>query len=194
MKDLLALRKSIKKKKPGFVRQDAHKKPRLKKKWRRARGIHSKIRLKKRGYRKNVRKGYGSPNKVYGLHPEGLKGVVVKSLDDLKSITKEKGAVISANIGLKKKIELLKKAKELGIIVLNFKDIDKFLKSSEEKQKARKKAKEERKKKKAAKKKEKEKKVEEKKKEEKLAEKLTDEEKKEKEKEEKDKILTKKET
>ncbi len=193
MKDMLALRKRVKKKKPKFIRQDAHKKARLKKKWRRARGIHSKIRLKKRSYRKNTRKGYGSPKKVYGFNPKGLKEVIVKSLGDLRDISKEEGIIISAKIGLRKKIALLKKAKESGIVVLNVKDIDRFLKDAEEKLKTRKKEKEEKKKKKAAKKKEKEKKVEEKKKEEKLSEKLTEEEKKEKEKEEKDKVLTRKE-
>ena len=186
MKDLLALRKRIKKKKPNFIRQDAHKKARLKKKWKRPRGRHSKIRLNKRGYRIRIRKGYGSPNKVYGLHPSGLGMVLVKNLDDLKKITKEQGAIISAKVGLKMRIALLKKSKEMGIIVLNFKDIDKFLKDVEEKKSAKKE--EKLKKIKEKKKKEKEKKV----KEEKLAEKLTDEEKKVKDKEEKDKTLTKK--
>lgn len=194
MKELLELRKRIKKKKPVFVKQDVHKKTRLKKKWRRPRGRHSKIRLNIRGYRKGVRKGYGSPRAVYGFHPSGLKEIKVSNINDFEKInSKEHGAVISSTVGIKKRIELLKKAKELGIVVLNFKDIDKFLKDTEEKRKVEKEAKEKRKKAKESKKKEKEKKADEKKKE-KLAEKLTEEEKKDKEKMEKDKILTKKDT
>ena len=42
MADLLKLRKRIKKKKPRFVRQDSHKKPKLKKKWKKPKGLQSK--------------------------------------------------------------------------------------------------------------------------------------------------------
>ncbi|MBW2993007.1 50S ribosomal protein L32e [Candidatus Woesearchaeota archaeon] len=192
MKELLELRKRIKKKKPVFVKQDAHKKTRLKKKWRKPRGRHSKIRLNIRGYRKGVRKGYGSPRAVYGMHSSGLKEIRISNINGFEKINpKEHGAVIASSVGIKKRIELLKKAKELGIDVLNFREIDKFLKDIEEKQKAKKEEKEKRRKAKETKKKEKEKKAGEKK-EEKLAEKLTEEEKKEKEKKEKEKILTKK--
>ena len=44
LKEELELRKKIKSKKPDFIRQDFHKK-RLKKKWKRPRGLHSKVRL-----------------------------------------------------------------------------------------------------------------------------------------------------
>ena len=69
----IELRKKIKKRKPNFIRQDAHKKLRLKKKWRRAKGLHSKIRLNKRGYKIAIRKGYGSPKDAHNLYPEGIK-------------------------------------------------------------------------------------------------------------------------
>ena len=52
-KDLLEFRKKIKAKKPNFIRQDAHKKGEIKKKWRRPKGLQSKMRLHKRGYRKS---------------------------------------------------------------------------------------------------------------------------------------------
>ena len=58
IKELLELRKQIKNKKPDFIRQDAHKKKKLGKKWRKARGLHSKIRLKLRGRGKFVSNGY----------------------------------------------------------------------------------------------------------------------------------------
>ena len=54
----------MKKKKPKFIRQDAHKKGRLAKKWRKPKGLQSKMRLCKKGYRKRISKGYKSPKEV----------------------------------------------------------------------------------------------------------------------------------
>jgi large subunit ribosomal protein L32e len=192
MADLLKLRKAIKKKKPEFIRQDAHKKAKLKKRWRRPKGLHSKMRLCHRGYRRNVEKGWGSPKEARGLHPSGLKAVLVCAVADLNKIdAKVGGGIISSGVGLKKRAEIAKAAKARGIRILNVK-VDEFLAELEEKMKKRKELKAKWVAEKEKKKKEKETKAKEKK-EEKLAEKLTEEEKKEKEKEEKEKILTKKE-
>jgi len=190
-KELLELRRRIKKKKPNFIRQDAHKRSRLNKRWRRPKGIQSKMRLHKSGYRKSISVGYGSPRAVFGLHSTGLKPELVNSLKDLENIdSKVQGIILSHSIGQKKKTEMILKAKEKGITILNVKDIDKFLKNMEDKiksQQERKKAKDEEK---SKKKKEAEKtKV---KGDKKLSDKLSDEEKKDEEKKEKDKLLTKK--
>jgi len=61
MKKLLELRKKIKQRKPEFIRQDAHKKAKLKRKWVRPRGIDSKIRLGLKGYGKKPSTGWSSP-------------------------------------------------------------------------------------------------------------------------------------
>ena len=55
MSEKLELRKKIKAKKPNFVSQDTHKRKRIRPRWRKPRGWHSKIRLHKIGYRKMVR-------------------------------------------------------------------------------------------------------------------------------------------
>lgn len=192
MKSLLEKRRHIKKRKPEFILQDYGKKPRLKRKWRKPKGIDSKMRLGIKGYRKMVTKGYGSPKLVKGLHKSGLKPVLVTSIKDIDSINKEKeGAVIQGSVGLRKKVEIVKKAREKGIKILNLKDYDKFMKYVSEfmeKKKSKKKKLEEKKGRKAEEAKEKE----EAKKEEGLADKISDEEKKEIEKKEKDKLLTKK--
>lgn len=190
--DLLKLRRNIKKKKTDFIRQDFHKKARLKKKWRKARGIHSKIRLSKRGHRKKVEVGYKSPKKIRGLHKSGLKIKLVNSLKDIKDIDKNReGVIIAKNVGLKKKIELIKKIIENKITILNIKNPNEYLKKIEDALKRRKEEKEKKKQIKEKKRKEKEKKVKEKKeKKGELAEKIEEEE-KEKEKKEKDKLLTK---
>ncbi len=186
MKELLELKKRMKGKKPSFVRQDFHKK-RLRKRWVKPRGLHSKVRLKHRGHARKVSDGYRTPKEVRGLSKEGLKIVNVCNMNELSKVDKEKeGVVISGTVGLKNKILLLKKANEEGIKVLNL-NVDDYLKKKDDEMKKRlekKKTKEEAKKKKKEEKKEK-------KKGEKLEEKLSDDEKKEAEKKEKDKLLTK---
>jgi len=186
--NLLELKARMKKKRPRFVRQDAHKK-RLRKRWVKPRGLHSKVRLKHRGHARKVSDGYRSPKEVRGLSKEGLKIIRIHNEEDLNKIVKEKeGIILSSHIGLKNKISLLKKAKEKGITILNI-NAEEYLKKKEEE--IKKKSEKKKAEKEKRKKKEEEKKAE---KEEKLEEKLSDDEKKDKEKKEKDKLLTKRET
>jgi large subunit ribosomal protein L32e len=186
---LLKLRKQNKTKKPNFVRQDTHKKAEIGKKWRRPKGLQSKMRLKLKGYRRCPSKGYKAPAAIRGLHESGLLPVMVYSKRDLEQIDiKSEGAVVAKTVGLRKKIDLVNYAKERGINILNIKDFAKFLTKANEKLKERKEIKD-----KKQKEKEKKKKTTKPKKKEDLAEKLTEEEKKEQEKKNQDKLLTKKE-
>lgn len=94
MKDLkkaLECRKEIKKRKPVFLKQDAQKKAKLEKNWRQPTGRHSKMRLKKKGRRKQPSMGYSSPKIVRGLNPQGIREVHVHNLGDLKKSRKTKG-------------------------------------------------------------------------------------------------------
>lgn len=184
-KSLLKLRKEIKDRKPLFKRQDYPKKKALGEKWRRPAGIHSKRRRKFRGAGPYVGMGYGSPRLVRGLTPEGFKGTIVHSLDDLKKLT-EKAACLGATVGTKKKIAILEEAKKLGIRILNIKNADNYIKEVKDKLKLNKET--------AKKKKEGKKKPEPKKEEKKPEEKhdhkdLTHDEKKKAENEEKKKII-----
>ncbi len=180
MNELLEIRNELKEKKPDFIRQDTHKRKRLSLKWRKPKGIHSKIRHKFKGRRKMPSPGYKSPNKVRWLHNSGLKMVNVFSVEDIKKIKKEtEGVVIAKNVGMKKKLEILKKSKEFDVKVLNL-NVDEQIKKIEELINSKKKEVKEAKKEKvqeAAKPKEAS---------------ITDEQKKEADKKEKDKILTKK--
>lgn len=173
-------------KKLNFIRQDAHKKVRLGKKWRRPRGLHSKMRLSKKGYNKSVSVGYGSPKTTRGLNKSGLKLIIIKSLKDIEKIDAKKECIaVAKTIGLRKKVEILKHAVKKSINVANIKDVNKFLKDVEEKINKNKEEKESLRKKKESKEKETKKKT--------IEEKVekTDEEKKEDEKKEKDKVLIK---
>jgi len=191
--ELLELREKIKNKKPDFVRQEYKRRKTLAEKWRKPKGLQSKMRRKFKGRRKSPSTGYGSPKEIKGFDVSGLKQIYVNSINDLENVdAKEEGIILSTRIGLRKKIEIIKKATEKKIKILNIKNTEEFLKKVEEQRKKDKEKREEKTKEKEKKKKEKEKKVAEKKKE-KLSEKLTEEEKKEKEKKEQDKLLTQKE-
>ena len=186
IENLLEIRKRIKDKKPDFIRQDNDRRMRIgrKAKWRKPKGIHSKIRHHFKGRRKMPSPGFKSPTKVRGLHDSGLKIVGILSADGIKGIKKEsEGIIIAKSIGMKKRLEILKKAKELQIQVLNL-NVDEQIKKIEERLNLKKKTDV-----KAAKT-SKEQKDTSKEREETPA--LTDEQRKILEKKEKDKILTKK--
>ena len=183
---MLGIRKKLKARKPEFIRQDYHKKPGLKRKWRKPKGLHSKLRLNKRGKFKKVSKGYRSPREVRGLHKTGLEERRVDNIKQLDVLdNKKQGAIISSTVGRKTRIAILKRAKELGFKVLNIRNPEDYIKNAEQEMAAKKKVKKDEKKdvkEKAAKE------------EEKLdVGKAAEEDKKEAEKKERDKLLTKRE-
>jgi large subunit ribosomal protein L32e len=82
--------------------------------------MHNKIRRHERGKGKMPSPGYGAPRELRYLHPSGFKEILIFNLDGLNSIDKKSEAVkISHSIGGKKRKEILKKAEELKIRVLN---------------------------------------------------------------------------
>ena len=189
-------RKEVKAKKPRFRRHDSHKKLKLAASWRRPKGLHNKVRLRKRGYVRHTEIGWGSPKEVKDLHPSGLEQVRVIKIADLANIDpKTQGIIISSTISDRNKIVLIEEAKKKNIKILNF-DTQNYLVKIRMKLDQRKKERETKAAKKKAAKKEAEKvakKVEEKKKEEKKEqEKKTEDDKKLEKKKETDKLLTKK--
>ena len=185
---LLEVRKKLKARKPDFIKQDAHKKKRVSVKWRKPRGMDSKMRQHFRGYRQSVSKGWKSPAEVRGLHPSGFNPVMIHNPAEIAKLDPKKdGVMLSSTVGIRKRLDILKKAKEKGIKVLNIKDTDAYIKAVQDDLQKRKdkKAKTKEEKKPAEKKTEA--------KEDKLADKiLTEEEKKDQEKKDMEKVLTKK--
>ena len=110
-----------------FLRQDVNKG--LEPKWRRPRGRHSKLRLNKAGHWKKPSTGFKRPVVDRYKHPSGLYTEIVSNINQLEGLN-GKGALISSTLGLRKKIELLQKAKELKITVLNVKNVEEFIKTS----------------------------------------------------------------
>ncbi|MFC1723514.1 50S ribosomal protein L32e [Nanoarchaeota archaeon] len=121
--DLLEQRRIVKAKKPTFMRQDSHKKGKLKNNWRRPKGSDSKMRNNKKGYRRSVRIGWRSPRVIRGLSREGLTTVIVETLKQIEVIDPKKDSIIiGSSVGLKKKLELLEAAITKGLKIHNFTD------------------------------------------------------------------------
>jgi len=117
------LREHIKSKRPDFRRQESWRYKRLsgkKEKWRKAEGIDSKMRLKKKGWPKSPEIGYRGPKKARNLHPSGYEEVLVFNVDDLDNVDpKNQVARIAHTIGAKKRVEITTRAEEKGVRVLN---------------------------------------------------------------------------
>ncbi|MCK4589273.1 MAG: 50S ribosomal protein L32e [Nanoarchaeota archaeon] len=189
--NLLKVRAMKKKKQPVFRRQEITKKKKTRNNpsWRRPKGIQSKLRLNKKGHEAKPRKGWGSPKEVRGLHKSGLNFVLVCSFNDLNNLKKEEdGVVIGSKVGKRKKLDLIKKAEEKGLQILNIRDTKAFVEKVKKEREESKKRSEERKTK--AEKSKKKAKPKEAKKE--TKEEVNEEDKKKEDKKEKDKILTKK--
>jgi large subunit ribosomal protein L32e len=118
--DALAKRAVISGNRPAFKRQEWFRYQKLGEAWRRPRGIHSKMRRGMKRRPPMVEIGYGGPALVRGLHPSGFEEVMVYNIDGLENIDpKTQAARIGGTVGVKKRITIENRAKELGIRVLN---------------------------------------------------------------------------
>ena len=88
--------------------------------WRKPKGIDNKMRLQLKGYPPIVKVGYRNPRVVRGLHPSGLEPVVIHNIRELDSLDPSEHIVyIGATVGLRKKIEIVKAAREKGFKIAN---------------------------------------------------------------------------
>jgi large subunit ribosomal protein L32e len=107
-------------KKPRFLRPESWRYVRLKPNWRKPKGLDNKVRKEFSGWPARVKVGYGSPKELRELHPSGYKDNLVHNVEELSGLNpKLQAARIAATVGRKKRIEIVRKAKELGIHVLN---------------------------------------------------------------------------
>ena len=119
-KEQLVIRRQIKKRTPYFLRDEAFRYKRIPKNWRRPSGITSKLRINLKYRPSKVRVGFRSPKLVRGLHASGFEEVPVHTVKELETIDPKKQAVrIGGTVGTKKRLEIVKRADELNIRVLN---------------------------------------------------------------------------
>jgi len=118
--EALAKRAVISGRRPAFKRQEWFRYSKLGEKWRKPKGIHSKMkrRLKRRQPLADI--GFRGPASVRGLHPSGFEEVLVHNVEGLEGIDPKAQAVrVGGTVGTKKRIEIEDRAAELGIRVLN---------------------------------------------------------------------------
>ena len=119
-KKLLEKRKKISARRPKFVRQESWRYKRVKKSWRKPKGIDNKMQEKRKGYPSMVNIGYRGPKAVRGLHPSGYQVVHVANIYDLEDIDKDTEAVmIKHTVGERKRQQILDNASDLGLKILN---------------------------------------------------------------------------
>ena len=120
----LTKRNRMSHKRPSFKRQNWFRYKRLGEKWRRPRGIHSKMRRHFKYRIPVVQVGFRGPASVRGLHPSGFEEVLVHNTKEVENVNPETQAVrISSTVGDKKRELIVKKADELKIRVFNRRDL-----------------------------------------------------------------------
>jgi large subunit ribosomal protein L32e len=85
--------------------------------WRSAKGRHSKMRNKRKGYPAIVEIGFRTDKKTRGLIQEKAP-VRIMNLKEMEKMNKGE-LIIIGSVGMKKKVEMIKKAKEKGLVIAN---------------------------------------------------------------------------
>ncbi len=121
----------MKNKKPKFLRRGSHRDSKLgngrknKQRWKRPTGRDNKMREKRKGRPAVVSVGYKREKSNFGKIDD--KEVIrIVNVRDLEKVSKNQAGLI-AKIGNKKRLEILKKAKEMKIEIVNH-NIDKKIK------------------------------------------------------------------
>lgn len=102
-----------------FRKQEACRYKRVGEGYRRPRGFHSKMREHRKGNLPLAEVGYRAPSSTRGMHPSGLMEILVHNLDELLKVPKGFAVRIASGVGIRKKIKIAEKAKDLGLKILN---------------------------------------------------------------------------
>ena len=118
--ELIAARKKVAEKRPKFIRQESWRYDRLAENWRKPKGKDNKMRKQKSGMPAIVKVGYRGPRVSRGLHPSGYTDNLVHNVNELSRLDPKKDAArLGHTVGKRKRVEMIAKATELGIKVLN---------------------------------------------------------------------------
>ncbi|MDD4307231.1 MAG: 50S ribosomal protein L32e [Thermoplasmata archaeon] len=115
------LRNDKSRNRPEFHRQEWFRYLRVGDKWRKPRGIHSKMR-RHYGYRPNiVAIGYRGPKAARGKHPSGFDEVIIYNLKEMEGLNPKKQAIrIGHSVGYLKRMHIAILADEMELRILNF--------------------------------------------------------------------------
>jgi len=116
----LSKRNAANRKRPAFKRQNWFRYKRLGQKWRKPRGMHSKMRARRKYRPPMASISYRGPAAARGLHPSGFAEVIVHRPADLEVMDPQREAArIAATVGDRKREIIEARATELKIRVLN---------------------------------------------------------------------------
>ncbi len=120
VKAMLEKRAEVSGRRPEFLRQEWFRYAKLGKKWRKPRGMHSKMRRHYKYRPTIVSIGFRGPALVRGLASSGFQEVLVYNPSNLDIIDpKTQAAKIGGTVGGKKRSAIIEKADQLKIRVLN---------------------------------------------------------------------------
>jgi large subunit ribosomal protein L32e len=120
LKRLLELRKAVAEHRPEFVRPESWRYFRLRPNWRKPKGLDNKVRKSKKGWPRRVKVGYRGPVGARYLHSSGHSDVLVHNQNELTDLVPGRDVVrLGRTVGARKRAEILKRAKELGLVVVN---------------------------------------------------------------------------
>jgi large subunit ribosomal protein L32e len=130
------LRKRMKRRKPNFVRPESWRYVRLKKNWRKPRGLDHKVRLQYDGWPPGAAAGYRSPKIARGLHPSGYAEAIVHNVEELSQVDPNvQVARIAHTVGKRKRTRILAEARRKRITILNIKQTKEPIVKEEEQEK-----------------------------------------------------------
>jgi large subunit ribosomal protein L32e len=132
-RNALRLRALARNKKPKFIRAESWRYERFSLSWRKPRGLDNKIRRKILGWPPGPSTGYKGPKVARFLHPSGYREVIVNNVADLSKVDINTQAVrIAHTVGKRKRADIIAKAKELNLKILNIKILAKTEEETEE--------------------------------------------------------------
>jgi large subunit ribosomal protein L32e len=78
------------------------------------------MRKKRKGWALSPAIGYGSHRKYRGLHPSGLKEIIIHNVNELENVSPDQTAIrIAATVGERKRLRIIEHAQQLGYKILN---------------------------------------------------------------------------
>ncbi|KAJ1335304.1 large subunit ribosomal protein L32e [Microdochium nivale] len=112
----------VKKRTSTFNRHQSDRFDRLSSKWRKPKGIDSRVRRRFRSNQVMPSIGFGSNKKTRHMAPSGHKAFLVSNTKEVELLLMHNrtfAAEIAHNVSSRKRVEILAKAKQLGVKVTN---------------------------------------------------------------------------